>query len=473
MILDRFNFNRFGVSVTMILSGVLFANALFASEKPDLAVLKKDQPNILFIVFDDLSILLPALDYDGIETPNLDRLFNRGMFFNRAYANAPLCGPSRTSFMFGLHPTSTGEYGNHSDYRKNPSRPLSWGGYLKNNGYTNFIRGKIYQNRYIPYEEWDEAVMYDKDDDAEKVDAYENGFARCAKLKCGDEGMDDYQMTTWAVEHLKQSYDKPFLLGVGLHTTHGSKYAPEKYFKDIPLDTIKLPELHWDDLDDLPERAKAYAKTEREFMPTYRDGKFPEMVQGYLATLLFTDAQVGRILDALEEGGHADNTIVMAWSDHSIHHGQKLKFAKNSLWRWSVQVPFSISVPGMTQPNSRSNRAVQLLDIYPTISELAGLPVPEHCEGTSLVPLLRDPEAPWSHPVVTVSSKPIGLTYAVRTEKWAYLKYVDEGEELYDLEKDPDELTNLLYRNSPEYQPVVERLKKHIPTNPMPINRAK
>lgn len=473
MILDRFNFSRFGVSVTMILSGVLFANALFASEKPDLAVLKKDQPNILFIVFDDLSILLPALDYDGIETPNLDRLFNRGMFFNRAYANAPLCGPSRTSFMFGLHPTSTGEYGNHSDYRKNPSRPLSWGGYLKNNGYTNFIRGKIYQNRYIPYEEWDEAVMYDKDDDAEKVDAYENGFARCAKLKCGDEGMDDYQMTTWAVEHLKQSYDKPFLLGVGLHTTHGSKYAPEKYFKDIPLDTIKLPELHWDDLDDLPERAKAYAKTEREFMPTYRDGKFPEMVQGYLATLLFTDAQVGRILDALEEGGHADNTIVMAWSDHSIHHGQKLKFAKNSIWRWSVQVPFSISVPGMTQPNSRSNRAVQLLDIYPTISELAGLPVPEHCEGTSLVPLLRDPEAPWSHPVVTVSSKPIGLTYAVRTEKWAYLKYVDEGEELYDLEKDPDELTNLLYRNSPEYQPVVERLKKHIPTNPIPINRAK
>ncbi|MGB0259172.1 MAG: sulfatase, partial [Coraliomargarita sp.] len=462
------------VSLAMILSGVLFANALFASEKPDLAVLKKDQPNILFIVFDDLSILLPALDYDGIETPNLDRLFNRGMFFNRAYANAPLCGPSRTSFMFGLHPTSTGEYGNHSDYRKNPSRPLSWGGYLKNNGYTNFIRGKIYQNRYIPYEEWDEAVMYDKDDDAEKVDAYENGFARCAKLKCGDEGMDDYQMTTWAVEHLKQSYDKPFLLGVGLHTTHGSKYAPEKYFKDIPLDTIKLPELHWDDLDDLPERAKAYAKSEREFMPTYRDGKFPEMVQGYLATLLFTDAQVGRILDALEEGGHADNTIVMAWSDHSIHHGQKLKFAKNSLWRWSVQVPFSISVPGMTQPNSRSNRAVQLLDIYPTISELAGLPVPEHCEGTSLVPLLRDPEAPWSHPVVTVSSKPIGLTYAVRTEKWAYLKYVDEGEELYDLEKDPDELTNLLYKNSPEYQPVVERLKKHIPANPvLPPSRAK
>ena len=131
MILDRFNFSRFGVSLAMILSGVLFANALFASEKPDLAVLKKDQPNILFIVFDDLSILLPALDYDGIETPNLDRLFNRGMFFNRAYANAPLCGPSRTSFMFGLHPTSTGEYGNHSDYRKNPSRPLSWGGYLK------------------------------------------------------------------------------------------------------------------------------------------------------------------------------------------------------------------------------------------------------------------------------------------------------------------------------------------------------
>ena len=212
----------------------------------------------------------------------------------------------------------------------------------------------------------------------------------------------------------------------------------------------------------------------REFMPVYRDGKFPGMIQGYLATVLFTDAQVGRILDALEEGGHADNTIVMAWSDHSIHHGQKLKFAKNSLWRWSTQVPFSISAPGVTQPNSKCNRAVQLLDIYPTISELAGLPVPEHCQGKSLVPLLKDPAAQWNHPVVTVSSKPIGLTYAVRTEKWAYLKYMDEGEELYDLEKDPDELTNLLHKNSPEYQPVVERLQKHIPANPLPpMSKAK
>jgi len=125
----------------LILSGVLFANVLFAGEKPSSAALKKDKPNILFIVFDDLSILLPALEYKHIETPNLDRLFNRGVFFNRAYANASLCGPSRTSFMFGLHPTSTGVYGNHSDYRKNESRPISWGGYLKNNGYTNFIRG--------------------------------------------------------------------------------------------------------------------------------------------------------------------------------------------------------------------------------------------------------------------------------------------------------------------------------------------
>ena len=459
------------LGMILILSGVLFANVLFAGEKPSSAALKKDKPNILFIVFDDLSILLPALEYKHIETPNLDRLFNRGVFFNRAYANASLCGPSRTSFMFGLHPTSTGVYGNHSDYRKNESRPISWGGYLKNNGYTNFIRGKIYQNRYIPYEEWDEAVMYGKDDDAEKIDAYENGLARCAKLKCGDEGMDDYQMTTWAVEHLKKSYDKPFLLGVGLHTTHGSKYAPEKYFKDIPLDKIKLPELHWDDLDDVPAKAKAYAKSEREFMPAYKDGKFPNMVQGYLATLLFTDAQVGRILDALEEGGHADNTIIMAWSDHSIHHGQKLKFAKNSLWRWSAQVPFSISAPGMTRPDSKCNRAVQLLDIYPTVSELAGLPVPEHCEGTSLVPLLKDPEAQWSHPVVSVLSKPIGLIFSVRTEKWAYLKYVDEGEELYDLEKDPDELTNLLHKNAPEYKSIVERLQKHIPANPIPSNR--
>jgi arylsulfatase A-like enzyme len=431
------------------------------------ATLKKNKPNVLFIVFDDLSILLPALGYEGVETPNLDRLFNRGVFFNKAYANASLCGPSRTSFMFGLHPTSTGIYGNHGDYRKNKSRPISWGGYLKENGYTNAIRGKIYQNRYIPHEEWDEAIMYGKDDESQIYDVYKSGLARCGKLKCGDEGMDDHQMTTWAVERLKKQHDKPFLLGVGLHTTHGSKYAPEKYFKDIALDKINLPELHMDDLDDLPERAISYAKSEREFMPTFRDGKFPEMVQGYLATLLFTDAQVGRILDALEENGHADNTIVMAWSDHSIHHGQKLKFAKNSLWRWSTQVPFCISVPGVTLPDTKCSRPVQLLDIYPTIAELVGLPVPEHCQGKSLMPLLKDPQAEWSRPVVTVLSKPIGLIFSVRTENWAYLKYADDGEELYDLEKDPDELTNLLHKNGPEYKSVVERLQKHIPENPI------
>ncbi|GAI26005.1 unnamed protein product, partial [marine sediment metagenome] len=122
------------------------------------------KPNILFIVFDDLSILLPALGYKNIKTPNLDRLFNRGVFFNRAYANASLCGPSRTSFMYGLHPTSTGVYGNKQDFRKKKSIPVSWGGYLRKNGYTNFIRGKIYQNVYIPKEEWDEVVMYGKDE---------------------------------------------------------------------------------------------------------------------------------------------------------------------------------------------------------------------------------------------------------------------------------------------------------------------
>jgi len=158
----------------------------------------------------------------------------------------------------------------------------------------------------------------------------------------------------------------------------------------------------------------------------------------------------------------------MAWSDHSIHHGQKLKFAKNSLWRWSLQVPFCISVPGITQAGAKCNRVVQLLDLYPTISELAGLPVPEHCQGRSLLPLLKNPETAWEHPVVSTLHKPIGLIHSVRTEKWAYLKYADDGEELYDLEKDPDEITNLLHISAPEYQPVIDALKKHIPLNPLP-----
>ena len=158
------------VMLSMLLA--LTANALFAGEKPVSTTSNTDKHNILFIVFDDLSILLPALEYKHIETPNLDRLFNSGMFFNRAYANAPLCGPSRTAFMFGLHPTSTGVYGNKQDFREKKSRPLCWGGHLKKNGYANFIRGKVYQNVYIPREEWDEVVMYGKDNDAEKVDAY-------------------------------------------------------------------------------------------------------------------------------------------------------------------------------------------------------------------------------------------------------------------------------------------------------------
>jgi arylsulfatase A-like enzyme len=226
-----------------------------------------------------------------------------------------------------------------------------------------------------------------------------------------------------------------------------------------PLASIELPAVREDDLDDVPMAAPdEFSATKiHEWMLT--EDKWREGVQAYLASVSFADAMVGRLLDALDASGRADRTIIVLWGDHGFHLGEKRRWRKSTLWEESTHVPLIIVAPGITAPGSRSVHAVSLMDIYPTLVELAGLDLPAHVEGRSLVPLLEDPSREWSFPVVTTYGYD---NHAVRTDRYRYIRYADGSEELYDHASDPNEWTNLA--SDPAHDGLKAELRRALPS---------
>jgi arylsulfatase A-like enzyme len=279
-----------------------------------------------------------------------------------------------------------------------------------------------------------------------------------------DQKMIDVDMCEWVEARISESRDQPLFLAAGIFNPHLPFYAPPKTFARYPLDKTVLPPMPQGDLDDVGEIAQRMVRKEYWIWDNTTaqkpgsPGSLQRMVQCYQAAADFADQMVGRLLDKLDETGRANNTIIVLWSDHGYHLGDKETCVKFTLWEKANRVPFIIVAPGVTMPGSRCNRPVGLIDIYPTLVELAGLPPKADNDGISLVPLLRDPVREWERPALMTEGPG---NHAVRSDRWRYIRYSDGGEELYDHTNDPWEHDNLA--GDPKYSGVIAEHRVWLP----------
>jgi arylsulfatase A-like enzyme len=274
-----------------------------------------------------------------------------------------------------------------------------------------------------------------------------------------DEDKGDWEVATWAVEQLNAGPEEPFFLSAGFFLPHVPLYVTQKWYDMYPEESIVLPPMLAEDRDDTPRFSwyLHWALPEPRLRFLKEADEWRNIVRSYLASTSFVDSQVGRLLDALEANGLQDDTIVVLWSDHGYHLGEKLISGKNTLWDRSTRVPLVFAGPGVTT-GARSGRPAELLDIYPTLVELAGLPEKQGLEGISLVPQLKDADAPRERPAITTHNHD---NHGVRSEDWRYIRYADGSEELYDMRKDPNEWHNLA--DDPEMAAVLDEHRRWLP----------
>ncbi|NLS93007.1 MAG: sulfatase [Planctomycetaceae bacterium] len=432
------------------------------------------RPNVLFIAIDDQNDWIGHLGgHPMAQTPNIDRLAKRGTAFLNAHVNAPICNPSRTSLMLGLRPTTTGIYGlapwfrNVEAWKDRVALPQ----HFKAHGYKTYTCGKIYHGgvggpakRAVEFDVWGSAGGIGARPEKKLIPPTPMGdhpLMDWGVFPHRDEDKGDYQVASWTIEQLRNPpADQPFFMAAGFFLPHVPCYATQKWFDLYPDDDSVLPVVREDDRDDTP-RFSWYIHWE---LPEPRlkwvneNNQWRNLVRSYLACTSFVDAQIGRILDALDETGLAENTIVVVWGDHGWHLGEKGITGKNTLWDRGTRVPLVFAGPGV-KPGQRCTRPAELLDLYPTLVELCGLPPRTDIEGLSLAPQLQDASAPRERPAVTSHNQG---NHGVRSERWRYIHYADGSEELYDMQNDPHEWTNLA--GKPEFAAIIEEHKKWLPT---------
>ena len=446
------------------------------------------KPDVLFIVIDDMNDWVGALGgpYQA-KTPNIDDLAARGMIFTNAHAPGTSCTPTRTALLTGMSPFTTGLYSHSTDWRDTPGirDAVTLPKHFRNNGYRTVGAGKIFhghsytiagaigQQDNAAWDDYFPSLERHLPDEIYPVGGQTEGDTRGFGFETGwfdfhpvvatDQAMADGQIASWAIDQLSAESEQPQFIAVGLYRPHLPWYTPEKYFDLYPKDEIQLPPYRENDRYDT-ELAADYNKEPGlgfDVMPRLSEPSSETVLaamQAYLASISFADAMVGEIIRALDDSGRSDNTIIVLWSDHGFHLGEKDIWGKFTLWERTTHVPFIVVAPGITEPASRSSEAVSLQSIYPTLSDLAGLETPEHVDGRSLRPLLENPEADWGE--VAITAVEYG-SYAVRDDDFRYIVYKDGGEELYDHRLDPHEWTNLV--EEPEYEEVLSMLRQKIP----------
>ncbi|MDN3690435.1 sulfatase [Cyclobacterium jeungdonense] len=419
----------------------------------------QDRANVLFIAIDDLNDWVGALNgHPQVKTPNIDRLAKRGVLFANAHTQAPLCNPSRVSIMTGLRPETTGIYNlapHHRDVVATQNL-VTLPQYFEANGYRTLSNGKIFHSigttpdKKVEFQEWGPIGGGTGGHPPAKL-VGETQMGNHPLLDWGvypeegDSVRNDYKVASWAEEKLatlKEDSSQPFFMAVGFFLPHVPLFATRKWFDLYPGDEdLYLPPAPDWDRDDVPD----FSWYLHWYLPEVRlswlkeNQQWENKVRSYLATISFTDAQVGRVLDALERNGLEDNTIIVLWSDHGYHLGEKGITGKNTLWERSTHVPLIFAGKGLPE-GTVSQEAVELLDIYPTLVELTGLPAKEGLEGISLLPQIRNPETSRERPAITTHNPG---NHSVRSDRWRYIRYADGSEELYDHEKDPHEHHNL------------------------------
>jgi arylsulfatase A-like enzyme len=399
------------------------------------------KPNVLFIAVDDLNHWVGYLGRNPqTATPNLDKLARRGTWFTHAYCAAPVCNPSRAALMSGLRPFTTGVYENDNDWRTVISAELPLTTAFRKAGYYVCGAGKIYHEAYRRPSEWDDYLANSgKDPEPAGPDTGVDGI-KFAALDCADEDLREWKVVKYGIEQLQKKRDQPLFLAIGLYKPHMPWNVPRKYYDMHPRDKIVLPPYLENDLDDLPPEGVRMARPEGDHAAILKAGRWKDAIQGYLAAVSYADAMIGRLLEALDKSAYRENTIICLWGDHGWHLGEKHHWRKFALWEEATRAPLIWLVPGLTRPDSRCDRTVDFMTIYPTLMDLCGIPVPAHVEGKSIRSLLEDPKGAWDQPALTTYKY---MNHAVRTERYRYISYAGGGEELYDETKDPYEWTNL------------------------------
>ena len=460
------------------------------------------KPNVLFISIDDLNDWTGSLKgHSQVITPNLDKLCDQGLLFTNAHCSQAVCTASRNSLLSGIHPSTSGWYGSTSAMVKTYDQVMEehkmLPQYFKDNGYKTMAVGKIFHKGVTDYKDriddfWDEvAPDYDVPKDlkdrgdgyggtkfypfpkngSQIIDHYGKNFNNGQSLCWGALDREDMPggkmfdelISEWAVDRLSEEHEKPFFLAVGFVRPHVPYTAPKEYFDLYNMDEIIVPEVPGNEMSDIPDMGKSIAfgtiKTGDHYaVVNLSDSYWKELVYGYLACISFVDDQAGKVIEALENSKYADNTIVVLWSDHGQHLGEKKHWRKQALWEESTRVPLYFKVPGQKTSGLECNRITSLLDIYPTLVDLCGLPEAKKLEGRSLAPLIQNPDMEWDQAVLSTWYY---KNHSVRSENWRYIQYRDGTEELYDHRKDPGEHMNLV--GDPEYAEIIAKHKKWIP----------
>ncbi len=453
------------VSIFMILSGC------------ENEIENEIKPNILFLAVDDLNDWVGFMNgHPGmkIHTPNLDKLAARSMVFTNAHTPAPACAPTRAAILTGVHHTRSGAenvyWGDGPRWRdfdklKNVETLEQ---FFKNRGYKTLGAGKIYHSQAPPWaptsqvepENWDfyypsayishpfqirapDNVIFPPENDHSNRPG--GGWWTWGAIPVPDEKMADFHVVDWAAYQLKQKHDKPFFLATGIWKPHDPWEVPQKYFDMYPLEDIVLPECKTDDLIDAYDHGRRWI-----FKWVIDNDEWQKVVQSYAAAITFADAMIGRLLEAFYNSEYANNTILVLWSDHGMHMGEKENIEKFTLWERSTKVPLIVKVPDLDLAGTSCSQPVSLMDLYPTLVDLAGFELPKHLDGNSLSPLLENPELETS-PVVTSyrfswADEPV-IGHAVRSMNYRYIYYPEINfEELYDHQKDPNEWYNIAYK---------------------------
>lgn len=443
------------------------------------------RPNIVLILADDLNDWVGVLEgHPDAQTPNIDRLANSGVLFRQAYAASPKCNPSRTALMLGLSPATTGIYDNGHWWRPHLPDARTLPEAFREGGYVVAGAGKIFHHTagFNPPDIWDEFFDLRFDDPWDRAGAAypqvetppappEHPYGGLkpfrheldwGSLAIRDEEYGDARTAAWAEQFLEREHGKPFFLAVGLFHPHLPWYAPKRFFEQFPEDKVSLPEIAAEDLADVPAEGRRLAANGAEVFRRVREaGKWREAVAAYLANIAYADSLVGDVLGALEASQYAKSTIVVFASDHGFHLGEKEHWYKSTLWERATHVPLIVRTPDGAA--GVSDRPVSLLDLYPTLLELAGLPRRDELDGRSFVRLLEDPDAEADRAAVVTY---LAGNHAVRQGQWLYIRYRDGGEELYDRTNDPHEWSNVA--DSSEFEAVKARLAEHLPEKDAP-----
>jgi arylsulfatase A-like enzyme len=462
------------------LKRILFRLALLGCLLPGMALTAHplagaDRPNVLMIIVDDLNDWVGVLGgHPNAHTPNLDRLAAQGTLFTNAHATAAICGPSRASVMTGLSPTTSGIYDQLHDKQIRQAGPATRNvvfltEYFGQQGYKTMGIGKIFHESAPDeaFEQYGGRVKgFGPHPPREFVWESDLTNTDWGVFPDRNEDMIDHQSAAWTVERLGEEHNRPFFLTVGFIRPHAPWYTPQEWFDLHPVTQLTMPPYRENDLDDVSQISRDLH--DMPMMPTtewaIETNEWPNIVQAYLASVSFVDHYVGEVLNALDSSPYAGNTIVILWSDHGYHIGEKNRFAKHSLWEESTRVPLMIRAPG-GEAGRTEDSAVSLLDIYPTLLDLAGLPPYGANEGTSLRSSVLGGEQGFRQYAVT--SYGYG-NHAVRGKDFRYIRYRDGSEELYDHRRDPNEWTNLAHQ--PELEPVKQRLQRVIPATAAPLS---